>query len=81
MFKGESGGLVPIIFEISIDCDYNLVRLNRPEYTPYYQQGLQILLQDGLCLLVQNVESAQVTVGGQERTVDKVFLKNIAGFD
>lgn len=31
-------GLVPVLLEISLDCDYNIVRLDRPEYTPYHAQ-------------------------------------------
>ena len=35
-FKLPLPGLVPIILEISIDADYNIIRLNRSEYTPYH---------------------------------------------
>lgn len=35
-FEQDIPGLVPILLEISIDADYNIVRLNRPEYTPYH---------------------------------------------
>lgn len=67
--------MVPVLFEISIDCDYNLVKINRPEYTPYSEyESDNIMIQDGICLIIQNVENVQVSHKGQQKTLAKVSL-------
>lgn len=33
--KIQVPGKVPVLMEISIDCDYNIFKIDRPEYTPY----------------------------------------------
>lgn len=62
--KTKVTGKVPVLLAISIECDYNLVKVNRPEYTPYHLTENVVLLQDGVCLLVQNVETTSVKVDG-----------------
>ena len=45
-----------VIFEIGVDCHYNYFKINRPEFTPYFKTENQIILQDGLCFVVDSVE-------------------------
>lgn len=80
-FKIKVPGKVPVLLAISIDCDYNLVKINRPEYTPYHTSENVVVLQDGLCLLVQNVEATEEKVGLSEQSVVKISMQNIASFE
>lgn len=80
-FKAKTAGKVPVLMAISIDCDYNLVKINRPEYSPYHTTESVVVLQDGLCLLVQNVEAAEVEVGSGQQTITKVSMQNIVSFE
>lgn len=74
-FVCQEKGMVPVLFEISIDCDYNLVKINRPEYTPYWElEADNIMIQDGICLIVQNVENVKVDHKGVQKTLAKVSL-------
>lgn len=76
--KTQIPGKNPVLFEISIECDYNFFKINRPEYSPYIDLESYILLQDGLCLLVQQVEPMQVKIGQTVYELTKVCLQNIA---
>lgn len=73
--KEKVQGKEAVLLEITIECEYNLLRLDRHEYTPYLQQEeSHLLLQDGMCLLVQNVEEID---GPNGQKVHKISLQNI----